>query len=158
VSRQVNKGHGRIEERTLTVISDETTGFPHAKQLCQVHRKRTVMRGGEAVKVSEERVCFVTSLSASKATAAQLQTLVRRHWGIENRLHHVRDVTLREDASTIRSHTAPLLWTHVRHAILGLYRAKRASKTECLPAFLRSFAWCAEKALTLVGLVPTPEP
>jgi predicted transposase YbfD/YdcC len=158
VSTQVNKGHGRIEERTLTAVSDETTGFPHAKQLCQVHRKRTVMRGGEVVKVTEERVHFITSLSSSQATAPQLQTLVRKHWGIENSLHHVRDVTLREDASTIRSHTAPLLWAFIRHGILGLYHAKRASKTEHLPAFLRPFAWCAQKALTLVGLIPTPEP
>lgn len=155
MSTQVNKGHGRIEERTLTVVSDETTGFPHAKQLCQVHRKRTVMRGGEVVKVTEKRVHFITSLSVSQATAPQLQTLVRKHWGIENSLHHVRDVTLREDASTIRSATAPMLWTHVRHAILRVYRAKRTSKTEYLPAFLRPLTWCANKALALVGLVPT---
>ena len=33
---------------------------------------------------------------------ARLPTAIRKHWGIENKLHYTRDVTLREDASRIR--------------------------------------------------------
>jgi hypothetical protein len=31
----------------------------------------------------------------------------RRHWTVENRLHYVRDVTFREDASQVRTGIAP---------------------------------------------------
>jgi predicted transposase YbfD/YdcC len=49
----------------------------------------------------------VTSLTAHQAGPAQIADCVRGHWGIENRLHWVRDVTYGEDASRVRTGTAP---------------------------------------------------
>ena len=34
--------------------------------------------------------------------------LVRNHWAIENKLHHVRDVTLNEDRCRVRSWSTPI--------------------------------------------------
>ena len=45
-------------------------------------------------------------LSNRHITAADAARVIRGHWGIENRLHYVRDVTLREDASRIRKNPA----------------------------------------------------
>ena len=46
-------------------------------------------------------------MSVYDATCAELATWIRGHWGIENLLHHVRDRTLREDNSNVRTGTLP---------------------------------------------------
>src|SRR6266545_1634985 len=48
----------------------------------------------------------VTSLSATQASPARLADWIRGQWGIEA-LHHLRDVTFAEDASQVRTGTAP---------------------------------------------------
>jgi hypothetical protein len=52
-------------------------------------RRRIVTTG----KVSLGRVYAVTSLAAEQAEAAEIARRVRQRWGIENKVHHVRDVT-----------------------------------------------------------------
>jgi hypothetical protein len=47
---------------------------------------------------------------------------VRSHWGIENRDHYVRDVTLGEDDSRIRQR--PGAMARIRSAALNILRAK----------------------------------
>jgi len=49
-----------------------------------------------------EVVYVVTSADHHAAPAATLAAWVKGHWGIENRLHWVRDVTLDEDRSRVR--------------------------------------------------------
>ena len=53
--------------------------------------------------------------------APTLGRLVRGHWGIENRSHHVRDRILREDDSRIR--TRPGVFARLRSFALNLLRA-----------------------------------
>lgn len=64
----------------------------------------------------------ITSLTAQQADAARLLKLDRGHWGIENGLHYVRDVTLGEDACRVRSGNAPQLLAAARNLALGLLR------------------------------------
>ena len=64
----------------------------------------------------------ITSLKPEQADAARLLELDRGHWGIENGLHHVRDVTLGEDACRVRSGNAPQLLAAARNLALGLLR------------------------------------
>jgi hypothetical protein len=64
----------------------------------------------------------ITSLSPERADAARLLGLSRAHWEIENRLHWVRDVTLREDACRVRSGYAPQALAACRNAVLTLLR------------------------------------
>jgi predicted transposase YbfD/YdcC len=53
--------------------------------------------------------------------AATFGRAVRAHWGIENRDHHVRDRTLREDASRIRR--KPGVFARLRSFALNILRA-----------------------------------
>ena len=115
----LDAGHGRVERRKL-----ESTGrladyldWPGLKQVCRIRRQRTV-RG----KTSEETVYAITSLNENEADAAALLGLSRGHWGIENRLHWVRDMTLREDLCRVRSGSAPQVLTALRNTVLTLLR------------------------------------
>jgi hypothetical protein len=65
----------------------------------------------------------VTSLTRAEADAARLLALTRSHWGIENGLHYVRDVTLGEDRCRVRSGNAPRVLAGVRNVALHLLRA-----------------------------------
>ncbi|HKS44178.1 MAG TPA: hypothetical protein VJT49_03485 [Amycolatopsis sp.] len=49
----------------------------------------------------------VTSLTAEQARPAELAAYIRGHWTCENKLHWVRDVTLGEDLSRVRTGGGP---------------------------------------------------
>ena len=76
------------------------------------------MRG----KASRETAYAITSLTAHQAGAAQLLALSRGHWGIENKLHYVRDVTCREDQARTNAGHAPQVLAALRNATLTLLR------------------------------------
>ncbi len=114
------KGHGRREHRTLQVVSVVAgIGFPHARLAVRVIRTRGHTRTG---KTSREVVYAVTSLGWDDITAAGLATIIRGHWAIENRVHHVRDTTYAEDASQVRTGTAPQAMATLRNIAIGLIR------------------------------------
>lgn len=72
--------------------------------------------------MSIERVYAITSLTAHQANAADLAERVRGHWAIENREHHVRDVTFGEDASRVRTGSAPRAMASLRNLAIGALR------------------------------------
>ena len=83
------RGHGRTERRTLKVTAvARGLAFPHAAQAIRIIRRRTV-KG----KWSRETCYAVTSLTVTQASPARLAAIIRGHWGIEDRLHWVRDRT-----------------------------------------------------------------
>jgi hypothetical protein len=140
-----NKGHGRREKRTLRVtpILEKYLDWPGAVQVFQIHRIRYV-----ADKVEEETVYGISSLRPQRANAERLLGLVRGHWGIENRLHWVRDVTLGEDDCRVRSGDAPQLLAALRNAVVYLLEeATAASKA----AATRHFAIRPQNAFRLVN-------
>jgi Transposase DDE domain len=113
----VDKGHGRLERRTLRTtwvltLRDKWAGV---RQGFELTRERTVA-GRKTVEV----VYGITSLAPEKATAARLLGLIREHWQIENSLHWMRDVTLREDACRVRRGTAPQVLAALRNAVVHL--------------------------------------
>lgn len=93
--------HGRDEiRRVKTATTTRGPGLPHALQA--VRRRRLITTG----KVTLERVYAVTDLTAELADAPEIAHRVREHWGIENKIHHVRDTTFAEDASRVRTGNA----------------------------------------------------
>lgn len=127
-----DKGHGRIERRAVSVIRevDWLSGdrrFPGELRLpnvaCLIKVEACVERAGQAR--SETRY-YISSAALDAARAAQA---VRGHWGIENRLHWVLDVTFKEDLSRLRKGFGARNMAVVRHFALNLVRAAADGKS-----------------------------
>lgn len=84
---------------------------------------RSQRREGE--RVSVETRYYISSLESE---AQRLLGAARSHWGIENSLHWVLDVSFREDESRVRVGNAPENLATMRHAALNLLRQDRQSR------------------------------
>ena len=91
---------------------------------------------------------LITSLGRETG-AGKLLEYVRGHWGIENRLHYVRDVTLGEDASQVRTGAAPQVMAALRNVVLGLLRSGGETN---IAAAIRRIGWTPGQALAILGL------
>ena len=119
-SRHVDKGHGRVEVRRVWHSSDVAWFADRAewKDLAGFVMVESV-RTENGVEGQPERRCFITSLEAD---ARAFRMLVRRHWGIENRLHWVLDVVFLEDQCRARTGYAPENCSTMRKIALMLLR------------------------------------
>lgn len=144
VVRQRNRHGDRLEMRELAVSSD-LNEWAHWPALAQVGRLTSLRRRKGQTTI--ETSYIITSLSPQQATPAQLLALVRGHWGIENRLHWVRDVTFDEDRCQIRTGAAPQVMAALRNLVIGLFRL---SGVRNIAAALRTHAWHAQRTITLV--------
>jgi predicted transposase YbfD/YdcC len=147
---QVEKGHGRIEKRTVRTTSILTLHqqWPGLAQGLEITRERT-----EKGQTTVEVVYGMTSLKPQEADARRLAGLVREHWGIENGLHYVRDVTRREDGCRVRTGSAPQVLAAVRNAVIHLLAGVKASSKA---AAIRRLNAHPEEALALLDL-PQPQ-
>ena len=103
-SERPQRRHGRTETRTLKVVTAvRGIGFTHARQIVQITRDRV---GGTGER-SREIVYAICSLPFEHARPSVIAGWLRQHWGIENSVHWVRDVTFDEDRCTVRTDTAP---------------------------------------------------
>jgi predicted transposase YbfD/YdcC len=127
-----DKGHGRTETRRHLVMDapeEIKDRFPHVRQVARVVRTRTVTywKGNGktwslVTETSSETVYLVTSLTAREAGPEHIAAYARRHWSIENKVHLVRDVTLREDSSKVRAQSRPRNLATLRNLVTGLIR------------------------------------
>ena len=112
-------GHGRREIRRMKICTVRPgLPFPHAAQAIQVKRHRTDHKTGKTTIVT---VYAITSLPPGRVTHARSAALIRGHWNVEAP-HHIRDVTYREDASKIRTGTAPRIMASLHNLTIGLAR------------------------------------
>lgn len=150
--------HGRRERRQVWALADPAvnarageagahgTPWPHLRQVCRVRRQRIDVATGEV----EDKIGYaVTSLGPARADAARVLALLRGHWGIENKLPWVRDVTFAEDRSPIRTGAAPEAVAACRNLVIALVR--RTGRTD-IAAALRTNAG---RPLTAIALVAT---
>ena len=91
--------------------------FSGAVQVAQV--RRTVTRRG---KKTVEVVYLITSADTRAASPTTLAAWFQGHWGIENKLHWVRDVTFDEDRSRVRTGSAPQVMATLRNLAISLLR------------------------------------
>ena len=115
----VEKGHGRQEWRTLVASSDLAaySDWPHLTQVFRLERERLIVASG---KREREVVYGLTSLPATRASAADLLRFSRAHWGIENGLHYRRDVTFQEDATRLTQGHAGRVMAALNNLVIGL--------------------------------------
>jgi len=137
--------HGdRWETRRLWASSDLVgySDWPHLAQSCRLERTVTRKR-----RTTQEVAYAVTSLSPDEAPPHRLLALWRGHWGIENRLHWVRDVTLDEDRCQARREGVPHVMATLRNLTISLARLKGARN---IAAALRSYAAHPSQTLALL--------
>jgi predicted transposase YbfD/YdcC len=105
-----------VELRTLKAVTVKGLGFPHAAQVAQVTRKTRDLGTRRWQTVT---AYVITSLPFQLARPARLADLLRGHWAIEA-LHHIRDVTFREDDSQVRTGAAPHVMAVLRNLVIGV--------------------------------------
>jgi predicted transposase YbfD/YdcC len=121
----VEKGHGRIEKRNYWVTSDTAwmdakPEWANLKSIGMVESERTI--GEES---SVERRCYLTSLGAN---AKEFARAVREHWGVENGLHYVLDISFREDECRVRRGHAAQNFALLRRLVLNLLKRDKEAK------------------------------
>ena len=114
-----DRGHGRVERRTIRVAPADDALFPGARQAFRIRRD---VGGLDGVWERKEIVYGITSLPPGLAKPAHLNYYERRHWVVENRLHWVRDCTLHEDDSQLRTGTAPRALASFRNLAISAFR------------------------------------
>jgi predicted transposase YbfD/YdcC len=147
----LEKGHGRIEHRTLHVLpAPQDVAFPATAQVFRITRHRTDRTTGK----KETHIWTgVTSLPPPLAGPARIAALLRGHWHIENRLHHVRDTAYREDHSRVRTGTAPRTMASLRNLAIS---ALRLTGITNIAQALRTLARDITRPLHLLGIpIPT---
>ena len=142
-----NKGHGRLEVRTLTTSSqlNDFLDWPFLQQVFKLERSITVQKTGQT---GHEIIYGITSLSAEQASPKQLLEMLRSYWGIENGLHYRRDVTLHEDETRFTRDSAAHIMSIINNIVLGLI-----AKTDYqfAPSARRYFAANLEDAFNLLA-------
>ena len=128
----LDKGHGRIEERTVTVAREVEwlsgdRRFPGERRLPDVAAIIKVATRTEL----KDRGRFDTRyyISSADLTAEAAANAMRGHWGIENRLHWVLDVVFDEDQSRLRTGHGARNMAVVRHFAINLVRQAKDNKS-----------------------------
>ncbi len=143
---RTTKSHGRIETRTLTTSSqlNDFLDWPFLQQVFKLERTTTISKTGKS---RHEIVYGVTSLSAQEAPPEQLLLMLRSYWGIESGLHYRRDVTLHEDQTRFKKHSAAQVMAIINNLILGLFAE---SDFPFVPTARRYYAAHPNEALDLL--------
>jgi predicted transposase YbfD/YdcC len=140
------RGHGRQEQRRVTASTElnEYLDWPGVGQVLMVERRW--QEGG----ATKQAVRYgITSLPPAVADAARLLALVRGHWQIENGLHYVKDVTLGEDRSLIRTGHGPSIMAILRDTVVSvLHQAGWRTIAERL----RYYGGHPKEVLALLGI------
>lgn len=143
----INKGHGRIEKRTITVSSQLNDFFdwPYLEQVFKLERCFTSTKTG---KTQEHIVYGFTSLSREVVSPTKLLEMVRSYWRIENSLHYRRDVSLLEDRTRMTKGQTGHVMACINNLVLGIFA--RLDKYRYIPSARRFFNAHPLEALALI--------
>jgi predicted transposase YbfD/YdcC len=144
-----NKGHGRLEKRRHILITDpaEIEYFNRDGRWWNlgaigiVERTRTI--GDRA---TTEIHFFITSL---KTNVQRFAHTVRQHWGIENSLHWVLDVTFHDDLNRARVAAQAENLSVLRHFAINLIKLETSTK-DSLRGKRQRASWSDEYVLQIL--------
>jgi predicted transposase YbfD/YdcC len=122
----VEKSHGRIETRKVTVCSDiewlkARHNWPGLESIVVVQYCATLQD-----KTRSETRFYISSMTCDAETHAKA---IRDHWGIENGLHWVMDMVFRDDECRIRKGNAPANFTTIKHAASNMLRSVKGNQS-----------------------------
>jgi len=137
----VEKDHGRIEIRRCWMVEDDAIAWlgeqghmwAGLRSLAAIEAERHI--GG---KITTETRYFISSLTGS---AEQLALAARGHWGIENSLHYVLDVTMNEDQNRIRKDNAPENLSILRKIAINSIKRETSSSKASVRIRIKKAAW-----------------
>lgn len=138
----VEKDHGRIEQRICRVSTDLSwvQGAADWKGLTAIARVESLREEVLTGKSTTEYRYYIVSVPAP--TAEKMNSTIRNHWGIENGLHWVLDVTFGEDATRVRMGNAAENLSTIRKTALNLLkRLPETKKKLSIPRKRKRCAW-----------------
>jgi predicted transposase YbfD/YdcC len=124
---RVEAGHHRREHRQIWAVPVAAIGNLYQQsQWLGLQTVVMVVRVRHLWNKTTREVQFY--LSSLPCDAARLGRAIRAHWGIENQLHWVLDVTFKEDASRIRNGHSPENFSLLRRMAIGLLNQETSTK------------------------------
>jgi predicted transposase YbfD/YdcC len=150
VSTEVDCGHGRVEQRTCSVIGDlslieKASEWTSLSSLVKIDAERFHKATG---KTERETRFYIASLAPD---AARLNAVVRQHWGIENKLHWTLDVAFGEDRSRKRAGNAAQNFSAINKIALNLLKQDKSSTRGIKGKRLKA-AWSQDYLGNLLGI------
>ena len=120
-------GSGRVEQRRCSVIADlsmieKAAEWASLQGLVRIESERYHKATG---KTEREIRYYITSL---RPDAARLNSVIRQHWGIENKLHWVLDVGFSEDLDRKRAGHAAQNFSLLNRIVLNLLKQETTFK------------------------------
>ncbi len=123
-----DKGHGRFEIRECWTISDPED-LKQIRSLSEWADLQTIVMVKSERQLGDKRTIKVRYfISSLPGNAKQVLKTVRGHWGIENQLHWVLDVSFREDDSRIRKENGAQNFAVLRHIALNLLKQEKTAQ------------------------------
>jgi predicted transposase YbfD/YdcC len=124
LSTTIERSHGRLERRSVS-LWQTLDGLPQKaewaglKSILRVTSYRHRLKGGYILIGKPSTRYYISSVDESVEAFGQR---IRNYWHVENKVHYVRDVTQKEDASRIRVHPLPNILAVARNFTLNLFR------------------------------------
>ena len=130
--------HGRYEYRRCDIY-DDTWGIDKEwKGVKRIIRVTSGVQKSDENFCRLERHCYISSLEADAKTILHI---VRKHWGIENSLHYVKDVSFNEDSCRMRTGQIPFVSTTLRSLAISFMNHHRFKN---IKQMRKRFAWESE--------------
>jgi len=124
------RSHGRTEQRACYVIGVPKgekvfSRWPSIRSIGMLYRHSTTHNKQGEMKETHEVVFFISSLPPR---VRRLNQLLRDHWSIESSEHYILDVVFTEDASRIRTGSAPEVAAALRRLSLNILQQDTSLK------------------------------
>ena len=152
--QSIEKDHGRIETRQAMWVNDLSwldkklrEHWPKLAGIGMIERQREINGA-----VSTERAYYIGSQGITSAES--FAKAARDHWGIENSLHWVLDITFREDDCRVRKDHAPHNFAALRKLALAVLRQDTRYPKRSLRSRRKTAERLPDYRASLLGLIP----